>query len=99
MRFFVITTVAASVAFAIAVPNRGPLCTDSISNNPVCCATDVVGVANLNCAPREISFRLWVTSHRSLTSLYLQPPPTLKMSPTSKRFVPAANSELCVAPL
>jgi len=65
MRFFVI---AASVAAALAMPaldarglglghgggggggGQGQLC---YSGTPQCCATDVLGVADLDCAPRE----------------------------------------------
>jgi len=59
MRFFV---VAASVAVALAMPGldarggggggggQGQLCYSGV---PQCCATDVLGVADLDCAPRE----------------------------------------------
>jgi len=55
-----ITTVAASVAVAIAMPaldstsqETPRLCSSATASNPLCCATDVLGAADLDCASRE----------------------------------------------
>ena len=61
MRFSMITILAASVAAAIAMPAMeaanaqatGNLCSSPTASNPVCCATDIIGVANIDCASRE----------------------------------------------
>ena len=66
MRFFMITSVLASVAVALAMPGvsgggsggDGTLCHSSTFPNPECCATDVLGVADLDCTPRKFSLRL-----------------------------------------
>lgn len=60
MRFIMITTVAASVAVAMgAVLASGNepahLCNSGTASNPVCCSTDVLGLADLDCATREFS--------------------------------------------
>ncbi|KDR82500.1 hypothetical protein GALMADRAFT_87834 [Galerina marginata CBS 339.88] len=55
MRFSIITAILAGASVAIAVPttleNRQqlPLCTGTDSN-ALCCSTDVLGVADLDCA-------------------------------------------------
>lgn len=60
MRFstVVIALAGASTALASAIPGistlqdrQAALCAGA-SNSPVCCATDVLGVADLDCAPR-----------------------------------------------
>ena len=61
MRFSMITIVAASVAAAIAMPameaanaqETGNLCRSATAPNPVCCATDIVGIADIDCSTRE----------------------------------------------
>jgi len=66
MRFFMITSVLASVAVALAMPGGGGgggggdgiLCHSSTFPNPECCSTDVLGVAALDCIPRKFSLRL-----------------------------------------
>jgi hypothetical protein len=66
MRFFMITTVAASVAVAIAMPapdGREALCNAGASI-PLCCSTDVLGAVDLDCGPRESSLRLGITGNR-----------------------------------
>jgi hypothetical protein len=46
----------AAIAFASPVEQRQVgLCS---SGNPVCCATDVLNLANLDCAPRKFSLLL-----------------------------------------
>lgn len=51
---FTIATIAAFAAVALAAPavieRQVGLCS---SGNPVCCATDVLNLANLDCAPRK----------------------------------------------
>jgi hypothetical protein len=75
MRFFMITTVAASVAVAIAVPtldNRQErLCSSALYSSLQCCSTDVLGVADLGCTPREFSLLLRIKGDRSFISRYL----------------------------
>lgn len=49
------TTVLAFAVAAVASPlqeRQAGLCS---SGNPVCCATDVLNLANLDCAPRKSS--------------------------------------------
>jgi len=67
MRFVMITSVLASVAVALAMPGGGGngggggdgvLCHSSTFPNPECCATDILGVADLDCTPRKFSLRL-----------------------------------------
>jgi len=83
MRFFI---VAACVAVAMAIPaldarggggggggggGAGPLC---YSGTPQCCATDILGVADLDCAPREFLLAACVSGikgGRSSALLYL----------------------------
>lgn len=62
MQFSQILAVLAVVSSAVAAPspNYKPpptvyKCPNSIAT-PECCATDVLGVADLNCAPREFSY-------------------------------------------
>jgi len=92
-----ITTVAASVALAIAVPtlnnSQARLCNSDTASNPLCCATDVVGVVNLDCSPREFSLRLGIKGIRLSTLLSLQLLPYLMISPTSTGFVLPPASE------
>lgn len=53
----VFSTVLAGASVAMAIPamerRQAPVCTGTDSN-AVCCATDVLGVADLNCAPRKL---------------------------------------------
>ena len=64
MRFFMITSVLASVAVALAMPAEGGagdsvLCPLATFSNPRCCATDsdVLGGTILSdCTPRKFSF-------------------------------------------
>ena len=65
MRFTMLTTIAASVAVAIAMPaleldgrQAGRLCNANGGSNAVCCATDIVGAAALDCGPREFQPQL-----------------------------------------
>lgn len=68
MQFFTIATVLASAVVALALPggpgNPGgdggnhPLCPVGLYANAECCATDVLGVADLDCSPREFLLRL-----------------------------------------
>lgn len=68
MQFFMFTTVvAASVAVAIAAPLSAggadgagaPSVNSAVcSNTAVCCTTDLSGVVDLDCSPREFSLRL-----------------------------------------
>jgi len=62
MRFqtIVVALVGATTAMAAAVPGRSTLldrqaalCSGA-SSSPLCCATDVLGVADLDCAPRKL---------------------------------------------
>jgi len=100
-----ITTVAASVAVAMgAVPaldkNPARLCHSGTASNPVCCSTDVLGLADLDCATREFSLRLRIKGDHLSTLFYLQPGlPHLKISPTSRVFVPAPASKPSAASL
>jgi hypothetical protein len=53
---FTITAIISMAAIAFAAPldeRQLGLCT---SGNPVCCATDVLNLANLDCAPRKLLF-------------------------------------------
>lgn len=57
------TTVLAFAVAAFAAPldeRQVGLCS---SGNPVCCATDVLNLANLDCAPRKLSKLLLYTIH------------------------------------
>ena len=96
-----ITTVAASVALATAVPtldnSQARLCNSDTASNPLCCATDIVGVVNLDCSPREFSPRLGIKGTRLSALLYRQPLPYLMIFPTSTKFVPPPASELGAA--
>lgn len=51
----VVALAGASTALASAIPDMSPrqaaVCSGT-EGNPVCCATDVLGVADLDCAPR-----------------------------------------------
>jgi hypothetical protein len=75
MRFFMFTTVAASVAVAIAVPaldnRQARVCNSRLYSQPVCCSTNIVGVAAVDCAPREFSLRLRIKRDRSFKLRYL----------------------------
>jgi hypothetical protein len=68
MQFFTIASVLASVAVALALPG-GPgsggdtsyvPCTGDLYSNAQCCAVDVLGVADLNCATRKFSIHLGI---------------------------------------
>ncbi|KDR66706.1 hypothetical protein GALMADRAFT_37265, partial [Galerina marginata CBS 339.88] len=54
MRFTLITAITASVAVAVAGPTlenrQSRLCSSSTAPNPVCCATSILGAADLDCA-------------------------------------------------
>lgn len=57
----VLALAGATTAVASAIPGKSTLmdrqaalCSGA-SNSPVCCATDVLGVADLDCAPRKSS--------------------------------------------
>ncbi|KIM42521.1 hypothetical protein M413DRAFT_26572 [Hebeloma cylindrosporum] len=66
MRFITITTVAASLAMAIAMPasdnvninyargataSSARLCNDDTASTALCCSTPVLGAISLDCAP------------------------------------------------
>jgi hypothetical protein len=61
MQFFTIASVLASVAVALALPGGGgnggngggSLCPNGLYSNPQCCATNVLGVAALDCSTRK----------------------------------------------
>jgi len=87
MRFFMITTVAATVAVAIAMPAMDSnsqetprLCSSATASNPLCCATDVIGVADLDCVSREFLLpdcaSTW-NQRKSLIHIIFLPAPTL----------------------
>jgi len=92
-------TVVASAAVALAMPGgdggsssgggggNGVLCHSSTFPNPECCATDVLGVADLDCTPREFSLRLCIERDGLSTLLNLQPLPSLAISLTLRRLV------------
>ena len=73
MQIFIIASVLASVAVALAMPGGSggggssgggggsggnALCSPVLHSNAQCCATDVLGIADLDCAPRKILLRL-----------------------------------------
>jgi len=63
MRLFMITTVVASVALAIALDNgREPLCNSGTASNAVCCSTNIVGAASLDCGTREFLLPVCVST-------------------------------------
>lgn len=73
MQFSIIlTTLLASASVTMAVPamirRTTPVCTGTYSNAQ-CCATDVLGVADLNCAPRKLLILLYNSSLEHLTNL------------------------------
>ena len=41
------------VPVAHTEPEKGPVCPSDLYSVPRCCATDVLGVADLDCQPRE----------------------------------------------
>ena len=102
MRFITITTVAASVALAMGAvlasdENIASVCNSGNAKNPVCCSTDVLGVASLDCTTREFSLRLRITGDHLSTLSYLQPEAlSLQISPTSR--ICATASKLNAAP-
>lgn len=54
-----ITAILACAAAVVALPteNTGapqPLCPPGLYSNPECCATDVLGIADLDCAPPPV---------------------------------------------
>lgn len=55
----VLALAGATAAVASAIPalesRQAPLCS-GLSGTPVCCATDVLGLADLDCANRTFSF-------------------------------------------
>lgn len=56
MKFF--AAAALFIAGVLAAPspnaaNSAPLCNPGLYSNAQCCAVDVLGVADLNCATRE----------------------------------------------
>lgn len=68
MRFqtIVIALAGATTAMAAAVPGKSTLMErqavlcSGLSSSPLCCATDVLGVADLDCAPRK--FLIFIAS-------------------------------------
>ena len=62
MQFLMITSVLASVAIALAMPGGSGggsyACPAGLYSNAQCCATNVLGVAALDCAGRKFSLRL-----------------------------------------
>jgi hypothetical protein len=50
----------ATVAVASAIPSleerQSALLCSGLSGTPVCCATDVLGLADLDCAPRKLAY-------------------------------------------
>ncbi|KAL7946166.1 hydrophobin [Trichoderma barbatum] len=54
MKSFVIATLFVINALAAPSPNvkamRSPLCPGGLDSNPQCCSTDVLGIADLDCA-------------------------------------------------
>jgi len=69
MRFSVAAIVLAGATSAVAsaipalVERQSAVCTGDYS--PVCCATDVLGIADLDCAPRESALPSWASSVRT----------------------------------
>ena len=77
-----ITTVAASVAFAIGAVlasnnELARLCNSGTASNPVCCGTNVLGAASLDCATREFSLASTWNQRRLLIHIALLTAATL----------------------
>lgn len=57
MQFFAAATLFVAGVFAAPSPNvissRSTLCSPGLYSTPQCCAVDVLGVADLNCAGRK----------------------------------------------
>jgi hypothetical protein len=71
-----ITTVAASVAFAmgaVLASNYEPvrLCHSGTASNPVCCGLDVIGAVSVDCATREFLLGSTWNQRRSLIHIAL----------------------------
>ena len=49
----VVVVAVLGVPVAHTEPEKGPVCPNGLYSVPQCCATDVLGVANLDCQTRE----------------------------------------------
>jgi len=100
-----ITSVLASVAVALALPGGGGggggdgiVCHSSTFPNPECCATDILGVADLDCTPRKLSPELWIERDR-LFLLTASPIPHSISAFTSTCAAIGKTARCCLLPV